>query len=234
MDQKSKSSSQYWRKETGGKLMDGTISRLSSEELAVEAGELLPDKEVLSLLDLFVNLDLALDLAAPIDLAVAANANVVAPIDVAATANVGALGSAATALADQGTSIDQHISGDAIAHAPQDASLDQSNDVVDSGGATNGTDDTGGATVGTGDTLDGSLLNVNVDASLDADIAAPIAGSVAANANVAAPIDASVAANVGAIGSESTAIASQTAILNQDLDGVTADATADQNADITQ
>ena len=214
--------------------MDETISRLSSEELAVESGELLPDKEVLSLLDLFVNLDLALDLAAPIDLAVAANANVVAPIDAAATANVGALGSAASALSDQGTSIDQHISGDAIANAPQDASLDQSNDVVDSGGATTGTVDTGGATVGTGDTLDGSLLNVNVDASLDADIAAPIDGAVAANANVAAPIDAGVAANVGSVGSESTAIASQTAILDQDLDGVTADATAAQNADIIQ
>ena len=236
MEQESKSSRQHVRKQTGGELIDETISRLSSEELAGEGGELLPDKEVLSVLDLFVNLDLALDLAAPVDLAVAANANVAAPIDAAAAANVLSSGSEAGALSDQATSIDQHISGDAIANAQQDASLDvESNDVVDSGGATTGTVDTGGAAVGTGSgALDGSLLNVNVDASLDADIAAPIDGAVAANANAAAPINAGVAANIGAIDSESTAIASQTAIINQDLDGVTADATAAQNADITQ
>src|SRR5215212_3436019 len=109
------------------------IARLSPHELAAEQGELLPDKEVLSVLDLFVNLDIALDLAAPIDLAVAANANVAAPVDAAATANVLSFGSSSAALAQQGVLIDQYISGSAIATAPQDAVIDQSNDVVDGG-----------------------------------------------------------------------------------------------------
>ena len=42
----------------------------------------------------------------------------------------------------------------------------------------------------TGDLLKGDLLNVDVNVDLDADLAAPINGAVAANANVAAPIDA--------------------------------------------
>jgi hypothetical protein len=204
---------------------------LSSQELALEGGELLPDKEVLSVLDLFVNLDLALDLAAPVDLAVAANANAAVPIDAAASANILSVGSESGALAEQDAIINQHIAGEAIATAPQDSDIDQSNDVVD-----DGTTD-GGAVVEdptAGGTLDGPLLNVNVDVALDADAAAPIAGAVAANANVAAPIDAAVSANIGTVDSESTAIADQTAVINQDLDGVTADATADQDATITQ
>ena len=126
------------------------VPRLSSEDLALEGGELLPDKEVLSILDLFVNIDLALDLAAPIDLAVAANANVAAPIDAAATANVLTVGSTATALADQGAIISQHISGEANAIAPQDVVLDQGNDVVDAGSTE------GDANTGTGVTHDDS------------------------------------------------------------------------------
>src|SRR5215217_7330395 len=115
--------------------MSESMPRLSVQELATEGGELLPDKEVLSVLDLVVNLDLALDLAAPIDLAVAANANVAAPVDAAATANVLSFGSSSAALAQQGVLIDQYISGSAIATAPQDAVIDQSNDVVDGGTA---------------------------------------------------------------------------------------------------
>jgi hypothetical protein len=257
--------------------------RLSSEELAREGGELLPDKEVLSILDLFVNIDLALNLAAPIDLAVAANANVAAPIDAAASANVLSFASASAAVAQQQTLIDQHISGEAIATADQDATLDQTDDIVGggdtggtggTGGDTGGTAGTGGDTGGTGgestgtgsgDTtaveqpasqgtnvsgdgastqvtenldangiLEGPLLNVNVDASIDADLASPVAGAVAANANVAAPIDAAVSANIGTIASQSTAVADQTAIVNQELEGVTAEATADQTAEVTQ
>ena len=220
--------------------MDDRTPKLTAEEMAAEAGELLPDKEVFSLLDLFVNLDLAIDLAAPIDLAVAANANVVAPIDAAVAANVLSLGSTAGALADQGVLLDQHISGDAIAHAPQDAAIDQSNDVVDSGTGTDTTPvDTGTgtdpvSTVTEGGALDGPLLNVNVDVSADADIAAPVAGAVAANANVAAPIDAAVGANVASIDSNATAVANQDAIIHQDLDDVTAEAIAAQDAQITQ
>ena len=58
------------------------LNRLSIADLEAEAGALLPDKEVLSvpLLDLNVDIDLALTLAAPIDLAVAANANAALPI----------------------------------------------------------------------------------------------------------------------------------------------------------
>src|SRR5215212_1872623 len=149
--------------------MSEPMPRLSAQELATEGGELLPDKEVLSILDLLVNLDLALDLAAPVDLAVAANANVAAPIDAAASANVLSVGSESGALADQGVLINQHLSGDAVATAPQDASIDQSNDVVDDGTGTVGDP---GTTVDAGGALDGPLLNVDVDASLDADIAA--------------------------------------------------------------
>ena len=48
--------------------------------------------------------------------------------------------------------------------------------------------------------LDGGLLNVNVNVDLDSKLAAPITGAVALNANVAAPINGSVSANVGTIG----------------------------------
>ena len=57
--------------------------------------------------------------------------------------------------------------------------------------------------------------------------------AVAANANVAAPIDASVAANVGSVDSVATSIAQQDAIITQDLDA-NAEATADQTSTITQ
>jgi hypothetical protein len=213
------------------------MPHLSADEIAAETGELLPDKEVFSLLDLFVNLDLALDLAAPVDLAVAANANVVAPIDAAVAANVLSIGSTAQALADQGAVLNQHLSGDAIADAPQQAALDQSNNVIDPGTGTGTDPATGTDPVGTatgGGALDGPLLNVNVDVNADAHVAAPIDGAVAANANVAAPIDAAVGANVASVDSDATAVANQDVIVNQDLDGVTAQATAAQNADITQ
>jgi hypothetical protein len=209
-----------------------TMPSLTSQDLAAEGGELLPDKEVLSILDLFVNLDLALDLTAPVDLAVAANANIAAPIDAAASANVLSVGSTAQALGEQATAIDQHISGDAIATAPQDAAIDQSAGATDAG--TTVVPAAPGADVTDGGALDGPLLNVNVDASIDANVAAPIDGAVAANANAAAPIDAAVAANIASADSQATAVADQTAIINQDLDGVTANATAAQTADITQ
>jgi hypothetical protein len=237
--------------------MEESTSRLTSQDLEREGGELLPDKEVLSVLDLFVNIDIALDMAAPVDLAVAANANIAAPIDAAATANVLTIGSTAGALAEQTGSITQYISGEAVATAPQTATIDQSNDVIDdgSGGSTAEVvvvEDPvadGGAVVGTSDgaitpasetggtlngLLEGPLLNVHINAAIDADLAAPVAGAVAVNANVAAPVDAAVAANILTINSESTAIAQQSITIEQTLDGVTASATAEQQADITQ
>jgi hypothetical protein len=212
---------------------------LSPEELAAETGAALPDKEVISLLDLNADLDIALDAAAPIDLAVAANANVAAPIDAAVGANVLSVGSTAQALADQGVLIDQGITGEAVATAPQDSTIDQTDDAVGAAepapapapAPADGT--TGGATETVGDPLSGDLLDVNVDLAADLDLAAPINGAVAANANVAAPIDAAVAANIGSIGSEATAVAQQDAIITQDIDA-NAEATADQQSQISQ
>jgi hypothetical protein len=213
-------------------MSERSLARLSREEVEAQGGAPLPAKEVVSLLDLNLDLDLALDLAAPIDLAVAANANVAAPIVAGVSANVLSFGSTAGALADQDVLIDQHIAGEAIANAPQTSVIDQSDDTV-------GTEPTpvpvpvpapGDLT----SVLDGDLLNVDVDVALDADLTAPVAGAVAANANVAAPIDAAVAANIVSIGSEATAIASQNASIVQDLDGVVAEATADQDSTITQ
>ena len=211
-------------------MRDEALARLSRDEIEAEGGTPLPAKEVFSpILDLTVDLDLALDLAAPIDLAVAANANVAAPIDAAVAANVLSFTSTSAALADQDVLIDQHISGEASAFAPQTAVVDQTNDVVDPGTGTVIDDPT---TIG--DALDAPLLNIDVNAAIDADLTAPIAGAVAANANVAAPIDAAVAANVGSIGSDATAVADQDAIIVQDLDGVVAEAVAAQDVDIEQ
>ena len=232
-------------------MSDEELIPLSAEELAAEEGTALPDKEVVSVLDLNADLDLAIDAAAPIDLAVAANANVAAPIDAAVGANILSDGSTAQALSDQGVLIDQGINADATATADQGSTLDQGNDVVDDGsGGT--TEQAAGSTTGTGDAvgdatgtevgalptdpaaaLDGDLLNVDVNLAADADIAAPINGAVAANANVAAPIDAAVAANVGSVDSEAVAISQQDAIINQQIDGA-AEATADQQSDIEQ
>jgi hypothetical protein len=217
-------------------MSDAEMKPLSNEDLEAESGTALPAKEVVSLLDLNVNLDLGLDLAAPVDLAVAANANVAAPIDAAVGANVLSVGSTAGALAHQNVAIDQGISGEAVANAPQDSSIDQSADPAPAPApAPAPVPGTGGVTVPTvGGALDGDLLNVDANAHLDANIAAPIAGAVAANANVAAPIDASVAANVASVGSDATAIADQSGSINQHLDDVTAQANADQTSHITQ
>jgi hypothetical protein len=207
---------------------------LSPEELAAETGAALPDKEVISLLDLNADLDLALDAAAPIDLAVAANANVAAPIDAAVGANVLSTDSTSQALADQGVIIDQGITGEAAAHATQGSAIDQAGDPT---AGTDGTTDTppadGGTSTEVGDALSGDLLDVDVNLDADLNPAAPIDGAVAANANVAAPIDAAVSANVGSIGSEATAVAQQDAIITQNIDA-DATATADQQSDITQ
>src|SRR3954471_12008165 len=100
-------------------------SRISRQELAAENATALPDKEVLSLLDLNADIDLALDAAAPIDLAIGANANIAAPIDAAASANVLSPDAVSAAQASQGALIDQGITGDATAHGIQDSTIDQ-------------------------------------------------------------------------------------------------------------
>jgi hypothetical protein len=268
-------------------VSEHTPERLTRAELEAEAGTALPAKEVISLLDLNVDVDLALALAAPIDLAVAANAQAALPIDAAVSANILSFFSSAGAVANQGVMIDQVMTGVvAEADAPQTAVIDQTGDSGDEGetgsfgtqsledttdtvgdtvedttdvvddttdavdDVTDGLDGTiddvtgevtdaiGDAAGDLGSSLDGALqdglLNVDVKVALDADLAAPIAGAVAANAQIAAPIDAAVAANIGSIGSEALAVADQTAIITQSMEDVSATATADQDAEISQ
>src|SRR4051812_33923761 len=95
------------------------------DEIEAEAAVPLPNKEVMSLLDVNANVDLGLDLAAPVDLAVAANLNVAAPIEASAAANVLSPDAQAVSLAQQHGSIDQGISGSAHATAPQNAEITQ-------------------------------------------------------------------------------------------------------------
>ncbi len=227
--------------------MDDT-NGLSDQELAAEGAVALPDKEVVSILDLNADLDLAIDAAAPIDLAVAANANVAAPIDAAVGANILSTGSTAQALADQGVMIDQNVSADATADSTQDSGItqgaspdapaDDSGVAAPDGTTTDPTtalpgDATGDVGGTVGDLSDGDLLNVDVDLNADANIAAPVNGAVAANANVAAPIDAAVAANVGSIDSDAVSVAQQDAIITQNIEG-SATANADQTSTIDQ
>src|SRR4051794_23838945 len=210
-------------------MSDELAPRLTPEELAAEGGTALPAKEVMSLLDLNANIDLALDTAAPIDLAIGANANIAAPINAAVDANVLSVGSQSAAESVQTGVVHQNITGDATATTDQTSSIDQGNpgttDPVTSGGST------GGATAGS--LTDGNLLNVNVNLDGNLHLASPIDGAVAANANAAAPINAAVSANIGSVGSESVAVADQTAIIDQSIDG-DASAVADQVSGIDQ
>ena len=208
-------------------MTDRQVARLSQDELAAEGATALPDKEVLSLLDLNADIDLALDAAAPIDLAIGANANIAAPIDAAASANVLSPDAVAAASADQGAMITQDITGDATATGLQESTIGQGDAITDPAA----TGDTGTVTEGT--SLDGDLLNVDVNLDGDLDLAAPIDGAVAANANVAAPIDAAVSANIGSAGATSIAVADQDVLLDQSIEG-DATATADQDSVIDQ
>jgi hypothetical protein len=180
------------------------------------------------LLDLNADIDLALDAAAPIDLAIAANANVAAPIDAAASANVLSPDAVAAAQASQGALINQDILGDATAVGAQDSTIDQGDASTDAGAVDSPTTGAVEGSLGSGD-----LLNVDVNLDGDLDLAAPIAGAVAANANVAAPIDAAVAANIGSPGAESVALADQDVIIDQGIEGDSS-ATADQTSGIDQ
>jgi hypothetical protein len=219
---------------------------LTPDELAAEGVTALPDKEVVSILDLNADLDLALDIAAPIDLAVAANANVAAPIDASVGANLLSVGSSAQALSDQGVMITQGIVGDASATAAQVSTIDQSDDLAGTDAPATGEAGTTDAApaaladvgetisgIDTGDALSGPVLNIDVNLMADADLAAPIAGAVGANANVAAPIDAAVAANIGSLSSDAIAVSNQDAIIDQSIEG-DATANADQDSELNQ
>jgi len=206
-------------------VSDLSRNPVTPEELAAEGIVALPEKEVLSLLDLNANLDLALDAAAPIDLAIGANANIAAPIDAAVGANVLSPGAATLADAEQSGGIHQGIVGDANASAIQGSSISQ--------GAPPSTTDTGGTATGGTIGTDGNLLDVNVNLNGDLHLAAPIDGAVAANANAAAPIDAAVSANIGSPLSEAVSVAHQDVSIDQSIDG-NANAVGDQTSGITQ
>jgi hypothetical protein len=209
-----------------------TIHGLTPEEIEAEVATALPDKEVVSILDLNVDVDVFLDVASPIDLAVAAQLNVAAPIDAAAGANVLSVNSDAGAMVDQNASVAQTILADATAVANQDSTIDQT-DVADGDPAEPPPDDGGTVEVGNLATLEGPLLNVDVNVDVDTDLTAPIAGAVAANANVGAPISAAVSANVLTIDSEANAISTQDAVITQSLTGNTW-AGSDQISDVVQ
>jgi hypothetical protein len=101
------------------------IEPVSMEEIEAEDATALPNKEVMSLLDVNANVDLGLDLAAPVDLAVAANLNVAAPIEASAAANLLSSNAEAVSVAQQHGTIDQGITGSAEATAPQHADISQ-------------------------------------------------------------------------------------------------------------
>src|SRR5215217_1069332 len=112
---------------------DRELEQVSMDEIEAEGATALPNKEVMSLLNIDATVDLGLDLAAPVDLAVAANLNVAAPIEAAASANLLSDNAEAVAISQQHGTIDQGISGSAEATAPQTADIDQTNDTVDAG-----------------------------------------------------------------------------------------------------
>src|SRR3954466_15001948 len=118
---------------------DQDLDQVSMDEIEAEGATALPNKEVMSLLDVNANVDLGLALAAPVDLAAAANLNVAAPIEAAASANLLSEGAQAVGIAQQHGTIDQHLSGSAEATAPQHAELTQnsnSDGAGTAGGAT--------------------------------------------------------------------------------------------------
>jgi hypothetical protein len=156
---------------------------MTAEELANEGITALPDKEVISILDLAADVNLAIDGAAPIDLAVALNANVVAPIDAAVSANILSDGGNSQALADQGVQVTQTVDADAVAVGNQDSAIDQSDTVVDGTAPTDGA--TGSQGMLTAATDSGHTTADNPDAGLtDAGLtdaaaaSAPVDGSV--------------------------------------------------------
>jgi hypothetical protein len=236
--------------------MGDELERVSMDEIEAEEATALPDKEVMSLLDVNANVDLGLDLAAPVDLAAAANLNVAAPIEASAAANVLSDGAQAVSLAQQHGTIDQGISGTAEATADQHADIAQnSNPELGDGGATPeapadaGTTpavptDAGGAVDGGVGAVGGAAENLP-DAPAPGDVTDPAAGAVDsllaggslldanvdihANADLTAPIDGAVAANANVAAPIDAAVSA-----NIGSDNAVAQSLADQQVDIHQ
>jgi hypothetical protein len=236
--------------------MGDELERVSMDEIEAEEATSLPNKEVMSLLDVNANVDLGLDLAAPVDLAAAANLNVAAPIEAAAAANVLSDDAQAVSVAQQHGTIDQGISGEANATADQHADIAQNSNppeggaIADTGAA--GQIPAAGAVDGaTGGTVDGAvdaLPDTPGDVTLPGDpgeVVDPATGAVDsllnggslldanvnihANANLTAPIDGAVAANANVAAPIDAAVAA-----NIGSDHGVAQALADQQVDIHQ
>jgi hypothetical protein len=194
--------------------MSDELERVSMDEIEAEDAKPLPNKEVMSLLDVNADVDLGLDLAAPVDLAAAANLNVAAPIQAAAGANLLSADAEATAIAQQHGTIDQGISGEANATAPQHADISQNSNPPEgttappAGEVTEGAAPAAAALPTDPGTATGDLPGVPGDVPgtvgdatgavgdflqggslLDANV------NIHANANLTAPIDGAVAAN---------------------------------------
>jgi hypothetical protein len=213
-------------------MNDQPRTGLSDDELAAQGATALPDKEVVSILDLNADIDLAIDAAAPIDLAVAANANVAAPIDAAVGANILSEGSSAQALSDQGVMIDQGIQADAAAHAVQDSGIDQ----ADAAGADDApAPDAAAPSAVPTDLPDGVPTEVPGDVPTDVSDVGGTAGSTLGSLDGSLlDVDVNVdAANIGSVDSDAVAVSQQDAIINQDITG-SADATSDQSSEIQQ
>jgi hypothetical protein len=231
---------------------DDDLERVSMDEIEAEDATALPNKEVMSVLDVNANVDLGLDLAAPVDLAVAANLNVAAPIEASAAANVLSADAQAVSVAQQHGTIDQGISGSAEATAPQHADISQ--DANPEAGGTPVQPAAGGtptdaalpAEGATGGVVDGAVDAVPgaVDPATGA-VVDPATGAVEsflqggslldanvnihANANLTAPIDGAVAANANVAAPIDAAVAA-----NIGSDHGVAQALADQQVDIHQ
>src|SRR3954470_15486616 len=162
---------------------DQDVDRALMDEIDAEGATALPNKEVMSLLDVNANVDLGLDLAAPVDLAVAANLNLAGPIEASWAANLLSSNAEAVSVAQQHGTIDQGISGSAEATAPQHADISQDSNSDDgAAGATTepaaggrpagGSAATGGALEGTTGAVDGATGAVDgatgaVDGAVD-------------------------------------------------------------------
>jgi hypothetical protein len=215
---------------------DQTVG-LSDEELSAHGATALPDKEVVSILDLNADINLAIDAAAPIDLAVAANANVAAPIDAAVGANVLSVDSSAQALSDQGVLIHQGLDADATAHSTQDSALDQ-------GADTAATDPTAATAAPTGsvdslaDPSTGGVDTGAVGGAIDGATGAvdgatgAVDGATGAVDGATGAVDGATGAVDGATGAVGGAVGGATAGNMLDGDLLKVDVNVDANADV--
>jgi len=227
--------------------------RVSMDEIEAEEATALPDKEVMSLLDVNANVDLGLDLAAPVDLAAAANLNVAAPIEASAAANVLSDNAQAVSLAQQHGTIDQGISGTAEATADQQADIAQNSnppegtdpvaapaptaDAVpapDAGGVVDGA--VGAVGGAAGDAVDvpdpGTVTDPAqgaVDSLLSGGSLLDANVDIHANADLTAPVNGAVAANGNVAAPIDASVAA-----NIGSDGAVAQSLADQQVDIHQ